>query len=634
MINIGMFDTLTYDDGINEGKVYPRTTLDRILVDVNTETTLESKIGKITSGYIRSGSTSNITTNDPITIEGYNNNIRSTYHKNAVIEGCNHIIDGCPSTYNFLADDFVNTICDIVHIEGMSNEEYVSNKTLHMEGIGNYIFKNMYHAHIEGGFNKKYISSLNISEVRTILNNLDHKYYNYARTISYTRLYDDIYLDNNPHNTYHVEGFLNKEIQSFSRYPESYSMHVGTSNLNSYGVLLNSNTGYSDSEDWIQVLSLPDCVSMIIEIWYHTESSYDYGCVWAGDHSDYTAVNNYSSSITGKISGGSGTSFEKNIKRYQIFDNTVTVGWHSDSSVHDYYGFFVMIYPGDISKDNHIEGSFNNLLSFSFQASTLGNCAHGGFSYTHIEGYNNKIYGVDVDVYALTVSGNNNKIRFNRRNSTYYYQGLSVYGNNLDLDKTDDEVLFRYGEHFTILRNGLDIRYTFPNDNEYSYGNVSSSETRGLRIFSKIRHSSGRYKHITNSHYNAPVMLLGDPFEIEKRWTKDYGGYVLENSNENNYAPALIIKSPFDHYMTGFTMANGDSSYGLWMPGFKEIDTNMLNAHAETGGYNSSDGSLYADYLIHKNKVDGVVYSAAKFLYLIKENQLYDIENGFIWLSV
>ena len=120
----------------------------------------------------------------------------------------------------------------------------------------------------------------------------------------------------------------------------------GTQNSNYGNNWTNANITGTDRGDSSKahVVTLPDAKTIKVTITYGGESaSYDYACVWEGSHPDYTAANNYSSSLSGKLGGGSHTS-ASNTKIYTIDGNAVTFGFESDvSGAGDGYGYYAVI---------------------------------------------------------------------------------------------------------------------------------------------------------------------------------------------------------------------------------------------------------------------------------------------------
>lgn len=138
--------------------------------------------------------------------------------------------------------------------------------------------------------------------------------------------------------------------------PEPVVKYSHTSNINDNGEQLtnynnnwtNANITGTDRGDTSQahVVTIPGASSLHVKIIYGGESSsYDWVCMWKGSHPEYTAYNNYSSSITGKLGGGNHTA-ASNTKEYDVDGDTVTFGFRSDVSVWgDGYGYYAVVTP-------------------------------------------------------------------------------------------------------------------------------------------------------------------------------------------------------------------------------------------------------------------------------------------------
>ena len=110
-----------------------------------------------------------------------------------------------------------------------------------------------------------------------------------------------------------------------------------TPNISDLGV---KNGNYSNNANINHVVTIPGATSLHVTIQASGEStSYDWACVWAGNHSEYTAQSNYSSSVSGKLGGS-----PRVTKEYDIDGDTVTFGFRSDGSgVGDGFGYYAVI---------------------------------------------------------------------------------------------------------------------------------------------------------------------------------------------------------------------------------------------------------------------------------------------------
>lgn len=133
---------------------------------------------------------------------------------------------------------------------------------------------------------------------------------------------------------------------------------AGTSNIN---LQTGQASGtYSDNLNTNTIVTIPGAATLHVELWYSTEATRDYVCMWEGAHSDYTAPRNVDSSITGKLHGGASSSFSNATKvEYDVQNESVTFGFYSDSSV-TYYGYYAKI-TGEGETDNPIYGPVNQI---------------------------------------------------------------------------------------------------------------------------------------------------------------------------------------------------------------------------------------------------------------------------------
>lgn len=111
-----------------------------------------------------------------------------------------------------------------------------------------------------------------------------------------------------------------------------------TSNINATtGVASSKNYGNNTAKT--SVVRIPGATSLKVQVKYQTENTkYDWGCVWEGSHSSYTASANYSSSVSGKLGGTKVAT-----KTFTIPGEVCTVAFRSDSSNCSYYGMWVSV---------------------------------------------------------------------------------------------------------------------------------------------------------------------------------------------------------------------------------------------------------------------------------------------------
>ncbi|MBR3116283.1 MAG: InlB B-repeat-containing protein [Bacilli bacterium] len=142
-------------------------------------------------------------------------------------------------------------------------------------------------------------------------------------------------------------GYEENSIENPTILSEKYSH---TANINDNGTKLsnygdnwgNANITGTDRGDTSKahVVSFPGAESIHVKIIYGGESNYyDWVCMWEGSHPDYTAYSNYSSSLTGKLGGGS-----NNVVEYDITGDTVTFSYRSDGGGYgNGYGYYAVI---------------------------------------------------------------------------------------------------------------------------------------------------------------------------------------------------------------------------------------------------------------------------------------------------
>ena len=137
-----------------------------------------------------------------------------------------------------------------------------------------------------------------------------------------------------------------KQLVEIDRPAEKYSH---TSNIDDTGKATGT---YSNNLSTNDIVTIPGASKLHVKLYCSTESkNYDWACVWAGSHPDYTAYGNYSSSKlgtkSGKIGDGKKTSMP-NITPIEgdIDGDTVTFGFRSDGS-ETYYGYYAVVTGSD-----------------------------------------------------------------------------------------------------------------------------------------------------------------------------------------------------------------------------------------------------------------------------------------------
>ena len=143
-----------------------------------------------------------------------------------------------------------------------------------------------------------------------------------------------------------AENPIDNKVFSVEHFGPNYSREdvVKYSHMSNVDDAGNKLSNYSNYANFNQVITIPGAKELNITITYGGESaSYDWACVWAGNHPNYRANNYYSSSISGKLGGGNHTA-ASNTKTYKINGDSVTFGFYSNrSGVGDGYGFYAVI---------------------------------------------------------------------------------------------------------------------------------------------------------------------------------------------------------------------------------------------------------------------------------------------------
>ncbi len=137
---------------------------------------------------------------------------------------------------------------------------------------------------------------------------------------------------------------------------ETFTKYSHTANINDEGTATGT---YANNLNTNKVITIPGASTLHVKLYYSTESaSFDWVCVWAGNHPEYTASSNYSTSklgtntgSSGKFGGGKATAFANaTLIEGDIEGDSVTFGFKSDSSS-AYYGYYAIVtgdgYPAD-----------------------------------------------------------------------------------------------------------------------------------------------------------------------------------------------------------------------------------------------------------------------------------------------
>ena len=119
------------------------------------------------------------------------------------------------------------------------------------------------------------------------------------------------------------------------------SKYSHTPNISDDG---NPSGNYANNLNLNDVIMIPGATKLHIELTYGGESpNWDWVCMWEGAHPDYTAYNDWKSSVTGRLGG------PKDTKTYDIEGDTVTFGFHSDNN-NNGYGYYAVV-TGNVTSD-------------------------------------------------------------------------------------------------------------------------------------------------------------------------------------------------------------------------------------------------------------------------------------------
>lgn len=151
----------------------------------------------------------------------------------------------------------------------------------------------------------------------------------------------DGYIKNNTEYRAIIDETGSVKVQEYKTTDDTVTKYSHTSNVSDDGT---QNGNYGSNLNTNEVITIPNAEKLHVKIVYGGESAdYDWVCMWEGSHSDYTAANNYSTSRTGKLGGGSHTA-SSNTKEYDVTGDTVTFAFRSDSSGYgDGYGYYAVI---------------------------------------------------------------------------------------------------------------------------------------------------------------------------------------------------------------------------------------------------------------------------------------------------
>lgn len=214
------------------------------------------------------------------------------------------------------------------------------------------------------------------------------------------------------------------------------------------------------------VVTIPGATSLHVKIVYGGESAnWDWACMWQGSHPSYTAASNYSSSLTGKLGGGSHTD-SSNTKEYDVEGDTVTFAFKSDGSGYGYYAVVTWqsVEYGNVEPKKDDNGNYMlkdepyHYITFVKRSSYDGSAIEGAeFS---LKGTSD--YGTSVSMTAT--SDDIGEVRFERLEPGSYVMQETKAPDGYELN-TEQHVV-------TVKKDGT---YTISGLSKYSTANSSSS---------------------------------------------------------------------------------------------------------------------------------------------------------------
>lgn len=133
-----------------------------------------------------------------------------------------------------------------------------------------------------------------------------------------------------------------------------------TKNLDDEGNVVAGN--YNNNVNSTQVITISGANALNIDITYQTEDCCDWVVIWEGNHPDYSANGDCSTSVSDKLGGA------KTTKHFTISGDTVTIAFRSDGSVTNYGYYAVITSKGsynDVDDTYTIPSHVNNDMYFA-----------------------------------------------------------------------------------------------------------------------------------------------------------------------------------------------------------------------------------------------------------------------------
>lgn len=250
-----------------------------------------------------------------------------------------------------------------------------------------------------------------------------------------------------------------------------YEKYAHTSNIDDTG---KAKDVYNNSLNETNVVTIPGASRLHVELYYSTEStSYDWACVWAGNHSDYNPYTNYQSSqlgsVTGKIGDGNkSTSYNSaSVLEGDINGDAVTFGFRSDSSG-GYYGYYAVV-TGYDQNNNPVQAGVKKVVSDTNAVDVPNE-------------YQNKTY-----MFNVTLSNSDSS----------KLAGTKIFGNTVFKDGTA-RVGIKPGETLNI--NGLPAGTTYKvEEDKYADFNTESNDASGTA------NATSAPTAVFTNHYQKPT---------------------------------------------------------------------------------------------------------------------------------
>lgn len=263
-------------------------------------------------------------------------------------------------------------------------------------------------------------------------------------------------------------------------YGDTVTKYSHTSNVNDDGTQngnygnnwSNANITGTDRGDTTKahVVTIPGATSLHVKIVYGGESAnYDWVSMWRGSYPSYTASSNNSTSLIGKLGGGSHTA-TSNTKEYDVDGDTVTFAFRSDGSGNgDGYGYYAVVTwqpveHGNVEPKKDANGNYllkdepYHYITFVKRSSYDGSAIEGAeFS---LKGTSD--YGTSVSMTAA--SDDIGEVRFEHLEPGSYV---------LQETKAPDSYELNTEQHVVTMKK--DGTYTISGLSKYSTANTSSS---------------------------------------------------------------------------------------------------------------------------------------------------------------